>query len=146
MKSTLPAVFAVVVSVVTSAPARADVPPPDVEPCTGKQAGDPCTYGTAGTCQDSTCTSPSPPPSGSTYACLRCAPDTATSTQTSTGTADPTATATNTLTGTDTSTSGDGGWCSVGKGSTAGRIATWLLASAFSLLFLWGRRHQRKRG
>jgi hypothetical protein len=142
MKTIIPACFVIAASVAVSTYARADIPPPDVEPCTGKTAGGACTYGTAGSCQDSTCSSPSPPPSGSTYACLRCVPSTATGTQTNTGTSSPTATATNT--GTDTSTSSEGGWCSVGKGSTVGRIACWLMAAAFSLLFLWGRRRQRK--
>jgi hypothetical protein len=146
MKSSLFAFFLVATSLVLGPQARADIPPPDVEPCSGKAAGAACTYGTAGTCQESTCTSPSPPPSGSTYACLRCVSGAATSTQTNTGTgtASATSTVTNTQTGTDTSTSSDGGWCAVGKSSTMGRIAVWLMAAAFSLLFLWRRRRQPK--
>jgi MYXO-CTERM domain-containing protein len=128
MKPTISAFFLFIVTVVISAPARADIPPPDVEPCTGKTAGAACTYGSAGTCRESTCNSPSPPPSGSTYACIRCV----------TGTATSTATATNT----DTS-SGDS-WCSVGKGSTASRFVPWLMAATFSLLFLFGRRRRQK--
>jgi hypothetical protein len=68
---------------------------------------------------------------------------TGTQTNTHTGTATPTSTDTNTQTGTDTSTK-DSGWCSVGKGSTMGRIAPWLMAAAFSLLFLFARRRQQK--
>ena len=142
MKSTVLASFFFVVTFGLSAHVRADIPPPDVEPCQGKAAGDACVYGTAGTCQQSTCSSPSPPPSGSTYSCVRCVPGTATGTQTNTTA--PTDTATGTGTGTDTSTSSDSSWCSVGKSSMLGRIAPWLMAAVFSVLFPVGRRRRQK--
>jgi hypothetical protein len=144
MKPTLLTSLLFLVTVVISAPLRADIPPADVEPCQGKAAGDACVYGTAGTCQESTCSSPSPPPSGTTYACLRCVPGSTTGTQTSTASPTATGTATHTGTGTDTSSSGDSSWCSVGKTSMMGRIAPWLMAAAFSLLFLISRRRRQK--
>jgi hypothetical protein len=144
MKSSLHASLVLVVTVAISTRALADIPPADVEPCRGKTAGAACTYeGTAGTCQDGTCVSPSPPPNGSTYACLRCVTGTATSTQTSPATATPTSTGTSTQTGTDTSTS-NSGWCSVGNSSGMDRTAPWLMAAAFSLLFLLARRRQQR--
>ena len=180
-----------------TARARADVPPPETEPCVGKAAGAECTYLGPGVCQEGTCSkldyskwdrdaSSSPPMT--TYPCLKCVTGTATNTatntattsstatntattsptntQTNTATVDPTATDTNTATvgptttdtntattspsangtssqtGTDTSSSSDSGWCSVGKGSAAGRWVPWLMAAAFSLLFLVGRRRR----
>jgi len=144
MRCVVSASLVFVIAVTLGAHVRADIPPPDVEPCTGKAAGAACTYTTAGTCQNSTCSSPSPPPSGSSYACLRCMTGTTTGTQTDTGagTGTPIATATNTQT--ETQTSKDSGSCSVGNASGAGRIAPWLLAAGFSLLFLFGRRRRRK--
>jgi len=37
----------------------------------------------------------------------------------------------------------DDGACSIGRGTTAKRVGPWLLAGAFSLLFLFGRRRRR---
>lgn len=51
------------------APARADIPPPEVEQCHGKKVGDTC--GSAGVCQDSTC-SRATPDGESSYACVKC--------------------------------------------------------------------------
>jgi hypothetical protein len=145
-----------------AAPARADLVPPEVSACAAKQAGAACTNNGPGVCKDSTCSrldyskwdrdaSSSPPTT--TYACLECvngatatttATNTTTSTTTTTG-GEPTSTATNTATGTktDDNTSGNGdGWCSIGTKLTAKRIAPWLLAGAFSLLFVYGRRRR----
>jgi cobalamin biosynthesis Mg chelatase CobN len=187
--------FICVATLFVGSDARADVPPPETEPCLNKTAGAACVYGDGGTgtCQEQTCSkidylgwdrdASSSPPTAS-YACLKCitgtTSNTVTSTQsttrtatvgpsdtaTNTATAGPTVTATNTATagpsdtgtdtgtpgpstaatgtqtGTDTSSSGDSGWCSVGKGSTMGRFVPWLLAAAFSLLFLLGRRRK----
>jgi hypothetical protein len=156
-------------------PARADVAPPETQPCVSKAAGDACTYNGAGTCQSQTCgrldyanwdrdASASPPTT--TYACLKCLTDTVTTTASNTATSTPTATSsstatssttstttptatasntsTTTTTNTDTQTSKDDGFCSIGKQPAAKRIAPWLMAGAFSLLFLFGwRRRQR---
>ncbi len=185
-------------------PARADVVPPDVAPCSSKQLGNACTYNSAaGLCQDGTCgrldyanwdrdASTSPP--SITYPCLKCVTGSATTTitgtttttSTVTATTSPTATDTNTATATPTSTASntdtatnlptdtgtstttgttttsptdtgsntatdtghddppadDDGACSIGKGITAKRVAPWLLAASFSLLFLFGRRRR----
>lgn len=221
-------------------PAHADVPPPETQPCTGKQAGTACTYQSkAGTCQNGTCSkldylswdrdaSASPPTTS--YACVKCetaaatgtltttatvtatvtdtttVTDTATTSQTATTTLTPTATPTDTATttttdtatasttdtdtltstvtatmtttttvtstqptdtstttpppletktatstpsGTSTGTSqepddddDDDGACSIGRAATAKRVAPWLLAASFSLLFLFARRRR----
>jgi hypothetical protein len=56
------------------ATARADVPPPDAEPCLGKKAGDGCTFqAKGGTCTTKTCTR-STPSGSSAYDCLLCVP------------------------------------------------------------------------
>ena len=83
--------------------------------------------------------------------------DTATTTPTATTTTTVTTTATTTTTtnpptvsNTSTATGTDGeeppedddGACSIGRGITAKRVAPWLLAASFSLLFLFGRRHR----
>jgi hypothetical protein len=128
MKSLLPAYLCFALTVAAGAPVLADIPPPEVEPCRGKTAGASCTYEGAGTCQDSTCLSASPPPSGSSYACLKCV----------TGTSTLTSTATDT--GTDTS---DSGSCSMGKNPTMERVAPWLVGVVFCLLFLFGRQRRR---
>jgi hypothetical protein len=133
MKSIFPACLIFVLTVAAGAPVLADIPPPEVEPCRGKTAGASCTYGGAGTCQDSTCLSPSPPPSGSSYACLKCVTSVS-------NTATATLTSTATDTGTDTS---DSGSCAMGKSPTMERVAPWLLGVVFSLLFLFGRQRRR---
>jgi hypothetical protein len=55
-----------------ASPARADVPPPDAEPCLSKKAGDDCSFqGKSGRCEAKKCTRASP--TGSTeYDCLLC--------------------------------------------------------------------------
>jgi hypothetical protein len=140
MKFASQMVFVAVLFVGVSA--RADVPPPDTQACSGKAAGDACTYGSAGTCQEGTCSrldyfnwdrDASAGPPSTTYACMKCVP----------GTTTATATTTATNTNTDSSTSDDG-WCSVAKVPTVGRVGSWLMAAAFSLLFLAGRRRSRK--
>jgi hypothetical protein len=76
-----------------------------------------------------------------TYACVECIVGTTTTTTTTAVT----------NTNTTTKTNADGGAppanddsaCSIGKQITAKRIAPWLLAGAFSLLFLFGRRRRR---
>jgi len=123
-------------------PARADVAPPENEPCLGKAVGAACTYGIAGTCQTQTCSkldysnwdrdASAGPPSKS-YACVQCV--TGTSTSTNTGT--------NTNTDGGDSPSNSNGACSIGKQSSATRVAPWLLAAAFSSLFLIGRKRRR---
>lgn len=58
--------------------ALADVPPPDLGGCSGKDAGVACQKddGSAGACADATCTrndySEGPPPKTVEYACLKC--------------------------------------------------------------------------
>lgn len=115
--------------------ARADVPPPETEPCVGKQAGDACTYNGSGTCQNQTCSkldyanwdqdASSSPPS-TTYACVKCVVGTSTDTNTDGG----------------TPPSEDDGGCSIGQHSTAKRVVPWLMAATFSLLFLSRRRRR----
>jgi hypothetical protein len=132
-----------------AARARADVPPPETEPCAAKAAGAECTYLGPGVCQEGTCSKPdyskwdrdaSSSPPTTTYPCLKCVIGTATNTATTSPIA--TDTSTSSQTGTDTSSSSDSGWCSVGKGSAASRWVPWLMAAAFSLLFLVGRRRK----
>jgi hypothetical protein len=159
MKSTLSLAILVAAIPLLGFPARADVAPPETQPCLSKQAGDACTYNNAsGTCLDQTCSkidyanwdrdASSSPPS-MTYACVECiVGTTATATTTTTATATTTA-VTNTNTTTKTNANGgtppanDDSACSVGKQITAKRVAPWLLAGTFSLLFLFGRRRRR---
>lgn len=182
MSHPLRLLFAVTALCCLAGTARADVPPPETQPCSGKQVGAACTYNGAGTCQESTCSrldyahwdrdASSSPPSMN-YACVKCLPltntntntatetetgtDTDTDTDTDTGTDTDTRTASNTntntslVTDTDTNTSTDTGkdtaggddGCSIARTSTGKRIAPWLLAGAFSLIFLFGRRRRR---
>jgi hypothetical protein len=110
-------------------PVRADVPPPETEPCVGKQVGDACTYkDAAGACQNQTCVRIS-----GSYACVAC------------NVTSPTATDTATLTKSDGGEppAKDDSACSIGKPITAKRVAPWLVAGSFSLLFLLGRRRRR---
>ena len=129
-------------------PARADVAPPDTSACAALSAGAACVYNGTGTCQNSTCSkldyanwdrdaSASPP--SMNYACLKCIPDTDTATSTTT------ATSTITTAGIDggTSPSADDSACAIGKQVTAKRVAPWLLAGSFSLLFVLARRRRR---
>jgi hypothetical protein len=156
-----PAVSLAIVSCLAGA-AHADVVPPETSACTGKQAGDSCSvFGSdsgAGTCLDATCTrldysrwdrDASGGPPSTSYACLKCTPTTTSSTQTSTATWTQSGTMTVTVVGTDTGTdpgpppAGDDGSCSLGRGTAARRIAPWLMAASFSLLFLLSRRRRR---
>jgi len=154
MKSSTSSALACSAILLLALPARADVTPPETQPCVGKQAGDACTLGAAGTCQYQTCikldyanwdrdASMSPP--STTYVCLQCITSNATNTTTNTATSSPTTTntTTTTITSTDTQTSQDDGFCSIGKTSAARRIAPWLMAGAFSLLFLFGWRRRK---
>jgi len=130
MKCSLP--FAILLSALLlwALPARADIPPPETEPCVGKQVGAACTYNdAAGTCQNETCVKPT-----SSYACVMCMVGSATATNTDTAT----------ITKSDGGAppANDDSACSVGKQITAKRVAPWLLAFAFSLLFLFGRRRR----
>ncbi|MBN2574895.1 MAG: hypothetical protein JXP73_10055 [Deltaproteobacteria bacterium] len=123
--------------------ARADVPPPETEPCVGKQVGDACVYNGSGTCQNQTCSkldyaswdrdASSSPPS-TTYACVKCVVGTPTETNT--------ATATNTNADGGEPPSEEDSGCSIGRRTTAKRVVPWLLAATFSLLFLYGRRRR----
>ena len=66
-------------------------------------------------------------------------------TTTTTTTNPPTASNTATASGTngDEPPADDDGACSIGRGITAKRIAPWVLAASFSLLFLFARRRRR---
>jgi len=119
-------------AILFDAPARADMAPPETQPCVGKAAGDACVYDGNGTCQTQTCgkidyanwdhDASSMPPS-TTYVCLKCMAETY---------AD----------GGTPPANGDSS-CSIGRQGTAKRIAPWLMAGAFSLLFLFGRRRRQ---
>jgi hypothetical protein len=74
-----------------------------------------------------------------TYACLKCVVGTATVTSTATSTQ----TAANTNADGGTPPSNDDSACSVGKQVTVKRVAPWLLAGAFSLLFVFARRRRQ---
>lgn len=68
---------ALALSCALPAVASADVPPPGVEECGGRSAGDPCTVnGQDGACEDSTCSrldySDGVPPRTETYPCVLC--------------------------------------------------------------------------
>ena len=116
-------------SLLLASAARADVAPPNLEPCVGKAIGALCLTDTAvpGTCQNSTCQridyanwnrDASSGPSSLSYLCVLC-----------------TAIVTPPL--------GEGCSCTIGKASLARRAAPWLMAGAFSLLFLFRRRRSR---
>lgn len=133
-------------------PARADLAPPETEPCAGKAAGTACNYNGAGVCREETCTKldyanwnrdASAGPPSTSYACMTCVTGSQSSTSTATNTTTATGSQTGAGTGTDTSTSGDGGWCAVGQTNVAARFAPWIMAAAFSLLFLVKRRRGR---
>ncbi len=115
------AVSTLLVSLVLAAPqSRADALPIDAWDCQGKKAGDGCsttnTGKTDGTCKEDLCTTPKWDAAAVSYACLKCIPG-----------APP----------------GDDGACTVGKQSSVKRVGPWLLAGAFSLLFMLGRRRRR---
>jgi len=162
MKSLFASASLFALATLLAIPVRADLAPPETQPCQGKAAGAACNYNGAGACRSETCTkldyanwdhdaSTSPP--STTYACLKCVPGegTATTTTTTTATTTTTSTATTTTTSTATATktddnpppAKDDGACSVGKSSAAKRVAPWMLAGAFSLLFLFGRRRKQ---
>jgi hypothetical protein len=132
MKSFLVCAPILFTTLLLSAPARADVIPPEVSPCVGKAVGATCSFNNAtGTCQNQYCP----------YACLECITSANTSTTTTTNTSTTTTTNTNTDGGAPPSK--DNGSCSIGKQVTAKRVAPWLLAGTFSLLFLFGRRRRQ---
>jgi hypothetical protein len=129
-------------SALFASPSRADVAPPETQPCVGKATGAACVYNGNGTCQTETCSkldyanwnrdASSWPPS-KTYTCLKCLIGTTTDT--------------NTVTSTESDGGGDApsyadSSCSISRQGTAKRIAPWLMAGAFSLLFLFGRRRR----
>ena len=142
MKTTtgLLALFSVLACFV--APVRADLIPPENQPCEFKQAGAACVLrDVAGTCQTRTCSrldyahwdrdaSPSPP--STTYACLQCVVGSSTNTGTSSGTSSGTGTSSATVsaTGTDTgsatvsATGTDTGSATVSATSTGTSSAT----------------------
>ncbi len=96
--------------------ARGDALPPEAWPCMEKKAGDACTdqsTGQKGGCVATTCTNTKPDGTSTNYACVTCVPGAPTE---------------------------DNGGCTVGMPKVARRAAPWLLAGAFSLLFLAKRR------
>jgi hypothetical protein len=144
MKSVLASAPILFAAVLLCGPARADITPPEVQPCQTKQAGDACLYNGAGTCQNQTCIKAdyahwdqdaSTAPPTTSYACVKCIGGTNTETNTSTGTA------TNADGGPPPAN--DSGTCAIGKQATVKRIAPWFLAGAFSLLFLFARRRRQ---
>jgi len=196
MKYSLASATLLMTTLFLGVPARADVAPPEMQPCQGKAVGDACVYNNAtGICLNQTCSrldyanwnhDASAGPPSTTYTCLECMntttytvtstktntttatttptdtatatvtatttpANTATATDTATDTTTPTntATATNTVTATSTNTdngtppSSDDSACSIGKQAVAKKVAPWLLAGAFSLLFVVARRRRR---
>jgi hypothetical protein len=137
--STFASVFA------TASVAHADVVPPDEEPCTGKVAGDSCSFsGKDSTCVTSKCTrrdyaswdrdaSDSPPTRE--VDCLKCGEST------STGTADAAPVADG---GTTTAPAGKGG-CAVAS-PHARRVGPWALAALPAALLALARRRRPSRG
>jgi hypothetical protein len=98
--------------------ALADGLPPETWPCMEKKAGDACTdqaTGQKGGCVATTCTNAKPDGTSTSYACVKC------------------------VAGAPTE---DDGGCTVGMPRVARRAAPWLLAGAFSLLFLAKRRRR----
>jgi hypothetical protein len=75
VRLTLAAAVATLALALLAVPARADVPPPDAEPCLSKKVGDGCAYqGKSGSCAARTCTRTTPAGDTSTYDCLLCVP------------------------------------------------------------------------
>ena len=150
MKSLLAQASLMAMAILLSPIARADVAPPETQPCQGKAAGDACVYNGDGSCQNQTCSkadyahwdrdASSGPPS-MTYSCLKCIAGTTTATATSTATSTQSATNANADGGAPPSN--DDSACSIGKQVTAKRVAPWLLAGAFSLLFVFARRRRQ---
>jgi hypothetical protein len=148
--------------------ARADLPRPDQEPCTGKQAGASCTYqGRTGTCTNRTCMRGGP--GGPTsYECLLCetggtAPDAAADAPAdaspdatpaplrdgaerdgSSGTVGTPDGSTSRPDGGGSGSSGtpddDSGWCMIAR---RGRAGPWLIGGVFAALVLGWRRRRR---
>lgn len=117
--------------------AQADVLPVEIPPCTGKSVGDACVLnGVTGKCENRTCSrldysnwnrdASSSPPS-MTYACLWCQVG---------GTVVSDA-------GTDSTEDKNSG-CSLGGMNAVRRIAPWMMAGSFSLLFLIFRRRRQR--
>lgn len=116
-----------------SAPARADVPPPNFEGCMGKVAGDACQKDdmSAGSCESQTCTkldySMGTPPKSVDYPCVLCSgPAGGSSSSGSSGGGD----------------SDEEGGCSVRQGGMAGAAGAWILGAA--VLMLARRNRSRK--
>ncbi|MCZ7687317.1 MAG: hypothetical protein M5U28_54700 [Sandaracinaceae bacterium] len=70
-------IVALALSCALPAVASADVPPPGLEECSGRSAGDPCTVGGMdGACEDTTCGrldySDGVPPRSVSYPCVLC--------------------------------------------------------------------------
>jgi hypothetical protein len=126
MKHVLASIPILFAAMLLGAPARADAIAPWYASCQGMSAGTSCLYNDVdatqgtGTCQNGVCVLGA-----------------GTTTKTSTNTA----TATHTDAGTPAGKDDVG--CSIGKQVTAKRVAPWLLAGPFSLLFLFGRRQRR---
>jgi hypothetical protein len=132
------ALIAFAFTLTAAAGARADVIPADVEACRSRQIGDACTQDGKSTCQTTTCTQidyagwtnrDGGPPSKQVD-CVKCAPK-------------------GKLVATDAGAApkgdeaGDSSGCSVGGVAAAARPAgPWLLAGAFSALFLVRRRRR----
>jgi hypothetical protein len=128
MKHVLNSIAALVLLLAFGAAARADLAPPETAPCQGLQAGAACTFdNTAGTCQNQTCVS-----LHGSYDCIECI--------TATGTGTRTATLTKTDGGEPPATGN--GACSIGELAGVRRVAPWLVAGAFSLLFIARRRRR----
>jgi hypothetical protein len=138
-KATLRLALFVFVIPCVALPVRADVAPPEPDPCQGKSVGTACTTGgSKGTCQTATCTrigydqwdrDGGGPPIVS-YECLACATSTTPAAGASADGGD--------------SPANDKGACSISKSSNAKRVAPWLIATAFSSLFLITRRRRRQ--
>lgn len=62
--------FALALTALSTAPSRADIPPPEVEMCSGKAVGDSCD---GGTCQKASC-SRATPDGAVSYDCVKCLP------------------------------------------------------------------------
>ena len=122
MKAQLAALAAVILIPLA---ARADIPPPETEPCKSASAGQACTYqGAKGTCQQSTCTGldysvDASVPGSRTYECLKCLD-------------------------TKVPTDGGGSGCSLApSGPRATDLLALALAGTFSGLFLLARRRRK---
>jgi MYXO-CTERM domain-containing protein len=151
----LPAAFTLL-ALVAGAPsfARADVPPPDVDACEGRQAGEACTIegyldqpDQTGVCVSTTCesTTPNRPDAGPRpdYACIRCEPAAHFADAGAMNPDDPSPPAPKADAGTsenpnnpkgDDDSHKDSSGCSVSGVGLARGFAPWFLAAGFALL------------